>query len=167
MLELIKDIFPTEIIEMVKNADLDSLSLTHLRYRSPWNLLSEKSFRKGSVTVAGDAMHVMGPFLGQGGAAGLEDSVVLARHLAQKLNEIDKINVKPKSEVVIKMIGDAIDGYVKERRMRVVRLSAQSYFTGMLLDESSGMIMRLISIFLMLVVFRNIAGPSDYDCGKL
>ena len=29
-------------------------------------------------TVAGDAMRVMGPFLGQGGSCGLEDSVVLA-----------------------------------------------------------------------------------------
>ncbi|OVA15465.1 hypothetical protein BVC80_8411g13 [Macleaya cordata] len=31
--------FPTEIVEMVKNSDLDSLTLTNLRYRAPWDIL--------------------------------------------------------------------------------------------------------------------------------
>ncbi|GJS00078.1 monooxygenase 1 [Tanacetum coccineum] len=39
-------------------------------------------FCKERVVVAGDAMHVMGLFLGQGGSAGLEDAVVLARNMA-------------------------------------------------------------------------------------
>ena len=54
---------------MIEDSDVESLSPTHVRYRAPWNLLLGK-FRKGTVIVAGDAMHVMGPFLGQGGAAG-------------------------------------------------------------------------------------------------
>ncbi|KAL2520326.1 monooxygenase 1 [Forsythia ovata] len=76
--------FPSDVIEMIEGAEMDSLSLTHLRHRTPWDLLLT-TFRKGTVTVAGDAMHVMGPFLGQGGSAALEDAVVLARCLAQKV----------------------------------------------------------------------------------
>lgn len=77
--------FPAELIEIVKKCDLDSLTLTRIRYRTPWDILLG-NFRKGTVIVAGDAMHVMGPFLGQGGSAALEDAVVLARNLAQAMS---------------------------------------------------------------------------------
>lgn len=70
-LETIKN-FPAEKLEMVKNCDLSSLSLTHFRYRAPWDILLGR-FRKGTVTVAGGSMHVMAPFLGRGGSAGIED----------------------------------------------------------------------------------------------
>ncbi|KAK2995568.1 hypothetical protein RJ640_000044 [Escallonia rubra] len=126
-LQFLKD-FPTEITEMIDTSDPESLSLTHLRYRAPWDLLFGR-FRKGTVTVAGDAMHVMGPFLGQGGSAGLEDAVVLARSLAQKMADLDSVNCG-RTEMVSR-IGEAIDQYVKERRMRVVQLSAQTYLIGL------------------------------------
>ncbi|KAM7508144.1 hypothetical protein LguiA_018597 [Lonicera macranthoides] len=164
--ESVNSIFPTEITEMVKNTDLRTLSFTHLRYRAPWDLLFERSFRKGTVTVAGDAMHIMGPFLGQGGSAGLEDAIVLARHLAQKMNEIDQI-IDCKKDVTIKKIGCALDGYVKERRMRLVRLSMQTYLAGLLLDEDLSLMAKLISIIIMVVLFGNSFGHSKYDCGKL
>jgi 2-polyprenyl-6-methoxyphenol hydroxylase-like FAD-dependent oxidoreductase len=73
---------------MINSSEENSLSLTHIRYREPWDVLLGR-FRKGSVTVAGDAMHIMGPFLGQGGSAALEDAVVLARCLAPKLCEVN------------------------------------------------------------------------------
>nr|GEW96919.1 putative FAD/NAD(P)-binding domain protein [Tanacetum cinerariifolium] len=80
-LEFLSD-FPQDVQEMIENADANSLSFARLRYRAPWGLQTGK-FCKGRVVVAGDAMHVMGPFLGQGGSAGLEDAVVLARNMAQ------------------------------------------------------------------------------------
>ncbi|KAI3909919.1 hypothetical protein MKW98_012973 [Papaver atlanticum] len=73
------------LLEIVKKCDLDSLTLTRIRYRTPWDILLG-NFRKGTVIVAGDAMHIMGPFLGQGGSAALEDAVVLARNLAQAMS---------------------------------------------------------------------------------
>ncbi|KAF4352163.1 hypothetical protein F8388_020045 [Cannabis sativa] len=69
---------------MIRDCDhMASLSLTHLRYRPAWDVLLEK-LRKGTTTMVGDAMHVMGPFLSQGGSTVLEDGMVLARCLAQK-----------------------------------------------------------------------------------
>ncbi|KAL4559641.1 hypothetical protein LXL04_031784 [Taraxacum kok-saghyz] len=113
--------YPEELKEMIEIADANSLSFTNLRYRAPWDLLTG-TFCKGSVTVAGDAMHVMGPFLGQGGSAGLEDAVVLARNVSQM--GLDRVE-------------EAFNLYVRERRMRVVWLSLQTFFTGMLLAASS------------------------------
>ncbi|KAF5734611.1 hypothetical protein HS088_TW15G00103 [Tripterygium wilfordii] len=60
------------------------------------------SIRKGrTVTVAGDAMHVMGPFIGQGGSAAIEDAIVLARCLAGRSHSMQKV-------------GEAMDEYVRE-----------------------------------------------------
>lgn len=75
--------FPSEMLDMIKNSELSSLTLTGTKYSPPWDLLFQ-GFRKCTVTVDGDAMHVMGPFLGQGGSAALEDAVVLARCLGRQ-----------------------------------------------------------------------------------
>ncbi|CAL5413828.1 unnamed protein product [Camellia sinensis] len=157
------DGFPPEIQQMIEDSDVESLSLTRLRYRAPWDLLLG-NFRKGTVTVAGDAMHVMGPFLGQGGSAGLEDAIVLARCLYQKLSEVDQI--QSRSQMMMHKVGEAMDQYVKERRMRVVRLSMQTYLTGLLVGPSS-MLVKLASIVLMVIFFRNQNDHTRYDCGLL
>ncbi|KDO51363.1 hypothetical protein CISIN_1g048694mg, partial [Citrus sinensis] len=105
-LETIKN-FPAEKLRNGKDCDLSSLSFTHFRYRAPWDILLGR-LQKGTVTVAGDSMHVMAPFIGQGGSAGIEDAVVLARCLAR--------NTMPQYE----KIGEALDEYVKERRTRLL-----------------------------------------------
>ncbi|XP_076918673.1 monooxygenase 1-like [Bidens hawaiensis] len=142
---------PQEIQEMAKNADINSLSFTDLRYRAPWDLLIG-NFSRGTVTVAGDAMHIMGPFLGQGGSAALEDAVVLARNMATTgLNHRE--------------IGEAFNEFVRERRMRVVRLSLQVYLIGMLLDSSR--LKKTLWIILLKLLFPNQESHMDYDCGGL
>ncbi|XP_058195654.1 monooxygenase 1-like isoform X1 [Rhododendron vialii] len=162
------DGFPPEVAQLIEDSELESLSLTRLRYRAPWDLLLGK-FRKGTVTVAGDAMHVMGPFLGQGGSAALEDAIVLARCLSRKfVNPVDRV---PNSErettrmMMIREVGEAIDQYVKERRMRVVRLSMHTYLIGSLLKPSS-LLVKFACIVFMVVFFRN-ANHTRYDCGLL
>jgi len=80
---------PAEIIDIVRDSDPESLNfVTEFWYRPPWEVIFG-SFQKGTVTVAGDAMHAMGPFIGQGGSAGLEDAVVLARSLARAVDDAD------------------------------------------------------------------------------
>lgn len=161
-LESIKG-FPPEIVDMVKNSDLESLSITRLRYRAPWDIL-QGSFRKGTVTVAGDAMHVMGPFLGQGGSAGIEDAIVLARCLSQKMHEFD-ITTNGR-QVLVHKVEEALDQYVKERRMRLVRLSTQTYLNGLLL-KNPPLLVRFVCNILMMVLFSNSTAHTQYDCGHL
>ncbi|KAG5520824.1 hypothetical protein RHGRI_033406 [Rhododendron griersonianum] len=160
------DGFPTEVAQLIEDSELESLSLTRLRYRAPWDLLLGK-FRKGTVTVAGDAMHVMGPFLGQGGSAALEDAIVLARCLSRKfVNPVDRLhNSKRETMRMMHEVGEAMDQYVKERRMRVVRLSTQTYLIGSLLKPPS-LLVKFACIVFLVVLFR-IRNHTRYDCGLL
>ncbi|KAI5342452.1 hypothetical protein L3X38_010327 [Prunus dulcis] len=152
--------FPTSIIEMAKNCELDSLHLTeYLRYHAPWDILRRR-FRKGTVTLAGDAMHAMGPFLAQGGSACLEDAIVLARCLA-RTTQIHRNARGTKMQVE-----EAFDEYLKERKMRVLRLSLQMYLIGKMLDASSQFV-KFICIILLAVLFSDSHGHTRYDCGSL
>ncbi|KAI4324011.1 hypothetical protein L6164_023579 [Bauhinia variegata] len=123
-LELIKG-FPQGMVEMISNSDPDSVHSANLRYRPPHDVLL-KPFRRGTVTVAGDAMHAMYPFLGQGGSAGLEDAIVLTRFLVETFHQTDG------GQKDVKGIEMALEEYVKQRRMRPVWLTLQIYLTGLL-----------------------------------
>lgn len=143
--------FPEEVVEMIKKCDIGSLILTRLRYHAPWNILFGR-FSTDTVTVAGDAMHVMAPFLGQGGSAAIEDAIVLARCLTEHLKS-NKVQAPLKT-------------YVKQRRMRLVKLSTQTYLTGMLLEPSSA-IVHYLCLVLLLALFHDILGHTRYYCGPL
>ncbi|GKV35150.1 hypothetical protein SLEP1_g43454 [Rubroshorea leprosula] len=157
--------FPEEMLDMVRRSDPEKLTLTHIRYRAPWDILLGK-FRKGTVTVAGDAMHVMGPFVGQGGSAALEDAVVLARCLAQKLHQVDISAEGRQMRIIQNVIGEAIDQFVKERRMRLLKLSMQTYLLGSL-RQSSSSIAKFATMALMMVLFRDPNAHTQYYCGDL
>uniref|UniRef100_A0A803LRV1 FAD-binding domain-containing protein n=1 Tax=Chenopodium quinoa TaxID=63459 RepID=A0A803LRV1_CHEQI len=155
---------PKDIVEMIENTDLSTFSATRLRYRAPWDLLSG-NFRKETVTVAGDAWHVMGPFLGQGGSAALEDAVVLARCLSKKIRIAD-VNESIMHLSAQKAM-EALDDYLKERRQRVVLLSIQTYLTGLLAVEKPYFLLKFLCIILLFVFFRDLQKPQKYDCGEL
>lgn len=157
--------YPAEMIEMVKSSDPSSLNLTRIRYRSPWHLVFG-NFRRGTMTVAGDAMHMMGPFLGQGGCVALEDAVVLARNLAQAMpvglegGRIGDGELKTRTET-------ALENYVKERKPRVLKLAMQSMLVGVLICSPSR-IKRLLSLAILLVFFGGASlSYTRYDCGPL
>ncbi|XP_048492134.1 monooxygenase 1 isoform X2 [Beta vulgaris subsp. vulgaris] len=156
--------FSKDIVEMIENSDLSSLSLTRLRYRAPWNLLS-RSLRRETITVAGDAWHAMGPFLGQGGSVALEDAVVLARCLSKKICNAN-MN-RSRMHLSTQMAKDALDEYLKERRRRVVLLSTLTYLTGLLTIEDLSLLLRLLCIIIFAVVFRDRLNHTRYDCGEL
>lgn len=133
---------------MASQSELDSLHVTEqLRYRPPLELLRGR-FRRGTVTVAGDAMHSMGPFLAQGGSASLEDAVVLGSCLGRNLcGGPDPSSFRGGGEVVVEK---AFDEYVRERRLRVFWLAMETYLIGMTLDSTSA-IVKFITGFLIYV----------------
>ncbi|KAJ6817278.1 uncharacterized protein M6B38_412040 [Iris pallida] len=77
--------FPEAYLDVVRHADLSSLTWAPLMLRTPWNIVAGP-MQRGGVTVAGDAMHPMTPDLGQGGCSALEDAVVLARSIGPALS---------------------------------------------------------------------------------
>ncbi|KAF7123166.1 hypothetical protein RHSIM_Rhsim12G0000700 [Rhododendron simsii] len=155
--------FPREMVEMIEKCDVDSLTLNGTRYRAPWELLNP-TFRKGTVTVAGDAMHVMGPFLGQGGSIALEDAVVLARCLACAHRSQDNTGETTGNDST--SIELAIDEYVRQRRTRLVQVSTKTYTLGSLLETSS-VFVKLVCIIVMIVFYRDRLGHTRHDCGHL
>ncbi|KAH1032254.1 hypothetical protein J1N35_044428 [Gossypium stocksii] len=156
-LEAIKG-FLAEIVELVKNTEPNALYFTELRCRAPWDLGRAK-FRKGTVVVAGDAMHAMCPFISQGGGASLEDALVLARCLSEKLKQATEGGGK-------RLVEEALDEYVRERRMRVFWLSLQTYFIGLAQDNTSK-VKKALGIAGLILVFGDQRSHTEYDCGRL
>jgi len=143
---------PSDIIEMLRNSDPETLNVVNnIWYRPPWQV-AFGTFHKGVVTVAGDAMHVMGPFIGQGGASGLEDAVVLARSLSRAA------------------AGDysvAIKEYVRERRLRVTMPSLESFLIGTLVRPESSLVTKLACVAVLALLGSRSLRHANYDCGRL
>ncbi|CAA6667768.1 unnamed protein product [Spirodela intermedia] len=161
---------PPEASELVKESDLGSLILTQIKYRPPWELLLGTS-RRGTMTIAGDALHVMGPFIGQGGSCGLEDAVVLARNLAGAVDEGQASDHPHRHGRLLPLqrrrIEVALDGYVRERKLRVLRLSTQTYLVGLMIYHPA----KAVKLMVILVLLAFFGGTSldhvAYDCGLL
>lgn len=159
---------PAEIMDIVRDSDPDSLNfVTEFWYRPPWEVVLG-SFQKGTVTVAGDAMHAMGPFIGQGGSAGLEDAVVLARSLARAVGSGNKGKddmLDPAASE--KMVGDAIGEYIRERRTRLALLSLESFIMGALLVRSPSPVIKLACVAVLILLGSKSLRHATYDCGRL
>ncbi|XP_044970122.1 monooxygenase 1-like isoform X1 [Hordeum vulgare subsp. vulgare] len=147
--------YPEDVLDVVRSCDLSTMSLAQICYRPPWHLVFQP-FQEGTVTVAGDAMHAMGPFIGQGGSSSLEDAIVIARRLAQT-----------KSDDGAKGIEKALVSYVKERRVRILRLSVQAFLNGQLIVATSKLMKVLIRAALAVLFAGNSDRHSDFDCGSL
>ncbi|CAN6238384.1 unnamed protein product [Urochloa humidicola] len=157
---------PAEIVEVVRGSDPESLNLvTNFWYRPPWEV-ALRGFRRGAVTVAGDAMHAMGPFIGQGGSAGLEDAVVLARRLARAAAAVGGDDKPPREDEEV-VIGEAIAAYVGERRLRLTLLSLESFIMGALLVRSPSAAVRLACVAVLVLLGSKSLRHANFDCGRL
>ncbi|KAL5853982.1 hypothetical protein ACOSQ4_003784 [Xanthoceras sorbifolium] len=83
------------------------------------------------MTVAGDAMHVMGLFIGQGGSAAMEDTVVLAPCLARKM----QANINMYHDM--KGVEEGIDEYVKESIISLLKILEFSELISLILGSKS------------------------------
>jgi len=139
-------------------------------YCSPWQVLLGR-FQRGTVTVAGDAMHVMGPYIGQGGSAALEDAVVLARTLSRSVPEgvvaVVHGNGSTRSrELQEKKISAALGEYVRERRARLFMLSLESYVIGTLRMAKS-LLKKIACVAMLTLLGSESRRHANCDCGPL
>ncbi|KAK1300099.1 hypothetical protein QJS10_CPB13g01098 [Acorus calamus] len=160
-------VFPKEFIDTVKQCNLKSFYVTQIKYRAPWDLFFT-SFHNGTTTVVGDVMHAMGPFQGQGAGSSLEDVIVLARCIAKEMCEATKsVGGIGEHQELQRRIEGALDRYVKERRLRMIRYSLQTYVAWMLLVDSS-MVKKLLALAVFIVFFSGTSlSLTRYDCGRL
>ncbi|CAL5048069.1 unnamed protein product [Urochloa decumbens] len=164
VLEKLKDQCPADIIEMVCDPEKERLkTLTRVWYRPPWQMLFGR-FQMGTVVVAGDAMHAMGPFIGQAGSAALEDAVVLARSVSRALP--GGVDVVSDDREVHEKISAALGKYVRERRTRVFMLSLEAFVTGSLLTAKA-LAKYLVLVPILIILGSESRRNANYDCGRL
>ncbi|KAL6620164.1 hypothetical protein ACP70R_035303 [Stipagrostis hirtigluma subsp. patula] len=114
---------------------------------------------EGHRDGGGDAMHAMAPFIGQGGAAGLEDCVVLARSLSRAAATAATDGGSEPWE-------EAIAGYVRERRTRLALLSLETFAVGVLLRAKSP-VTKLACFAVLALLGSQSLRHTNYDCGRL
>ncbi|KAL5555770.1 hypothetical protein UlMin_038006 [Ulmus minor] len=151
---------PEQYLDIVRHADVSTLTWAPLRFRLPWKV-AFGNLSKQNVTVAGDAMHPMTPNLGQGGCAALEDAVVLGRHIGNSFLQNGRI-------IVPTEMCRAIEKYVEERKWRATWLIVGSYLRGWVQDGGSLWGLEWFRNFIFYkFIFPRIARVIYYDCGKL
>ncbi|CAA6658887.1 unnamed protein product [Spirodela intermedia] len=154
---------PPAFRDVVNHSELSTVSWAPLKFRLPWDVVVGPTHR-GSVAVAGDAMHPMTPDLGQGGCAALEDAVVLGRNIAATLH-ID-------GSVDAEKVERCLDDFVRERRWRAAGLIAGAYVSGRIQQGGSGWWESAVKFirdgaFYRYMFPRIVSSVVGYDCGPL
>lgn len=158
-----KSNLPEKIIEVIEKSEMSRLVSSPLRYRWPFDLLTG-NISKGSVTIAGDALHPMTPDLGQGGCSALEDAIVLARSLGEALHE-GKLCKTEKEEYEI--IKKSLENYAKKRKWRSFDLITTAYLVGYV-QQNDGVVMSFLrDKFLSGILAKVLLKKTEFDCGKL
>ncbi|KAM0904831.1 hypothetical protein ACQ4PT_017808 [Festuca glaucescens] len=150
---------PAEAQEVVERSEVSDASAARLRFRSPLSLLFA-SISKGNVCVAGDALHLMTPDLGQGGCSALEDGVVLARCLGEAV-------LGAEAGTEMGRIESALRKYARLRRWRSIRLVGAAYMVGFVQQSDNAIVSFLREKVLAGVLARSLLKMADYDCGTL
>ena len=160
LLEIYAKDLPPMYLDVVKHADLSTLTRAPLMFRYPWNV-AFGNLSKQNITVAGDAMHPMTPDLGQGGCSALEDAVISGRHIGTSF-------IQNRQVLVVKEMSEILGKYVEERRWRVASLIAGSYISGWVQKGGSGWGMKFLrdAVFYKFL-FPKIVKYVNRDCGKL
>lgn len=152
---------PDEIKQVFERSELENMVFAPLRFRRPWELLWG-NIAKDNVCVLGDALHPMTPDLGQGGCSALEESIVLARLLAEAFKGEGEDGVDEH-----RRIQKAMDAFARERRWRSFDLIATAYFVG-LMQQSDGAVMHFVRDKLMAKFLAGLLlEKASFDCGKL
>jgi hypothetical protein len=112
---------PAKVLDAVERSEMSDVLVAPLRYRPPGcrSCRRASAKAKGSVCVAGDALHPTTPDLAQGACMALEDAVVLARCLGDAMVGDEET------------IEEALRRYAGNRRWRSAQVIAASYVVGL------------------------------------
>ncbi|KAH9694633.1 Monooxygenase 2 [Citrus sinensis] len=156
---------PEQVKAIVENTPLDSILVSPLRYRYPWEVLWG-NISKGNVCVAGDAFHPMTPDIGQGGCAALEDGIILARCIAEASTEKPSGVTKDKAgedKEEFKRNEIGLKRYATERRWRSCELISMAYIVGYDGKIINFLREKIFSVLLGRLMMKIL----EFDCGKL
>lgn len=154
-----------EIRQVFEKTELDNMVCAPLRFRHPWEMLWG-NISKDNVCVLGDALHPMTPDIAQGGCSALEDSVVLARLLAEALKGND-LKQQNGEEYEQKGIRNALEKLARERRWRSFDLITTSYIVGFM-QQSDGVFMQFLrDKFVAKLLVGVLLKKASFDCGNL
>lgn len=156
---------PAKVKAVIEKTPLDSIISSRLQYRQPQEVLWG-NISRGSVCVAGDALHPMTPDIGQGGCAALEDGIVLARCINEALKTKQGVGEEDEEEFN-KRVEMGLKRYAKERRWRCFELISTAYLVGSI-QQSDGKILnflrdKILASFLVGLLIKK----ADFDCGNL
>ncbi|XP_073283661.1 monooxygenase 2-like isoform X2 [Primulina huaijiensis] len=126
----------SDLLDIIKSTPDDMFIRTPLVDRWLWPGISPPA-SVGNVVLVGDAWHPMTPNLGQGGCCALEDSVVLAKKLAQAL----------KSRTI--SVEEAFRSYGSERWPRIFPLTIRANLVGALLQLDNPFVCSLRNNFIL------------------
>ncbi|KAL5551384.1 hypothetical protein UlMin_001560 [Ulmus minor] len=118
--ELVKN-WQSNILNIIDQTPDDTIIRTPLVDRWLWPAISPPA-SSGRVVLVGDAWHPMTPNLGQGACCALEDSVVLARKLANAIKSGSA------------SVEDALSSYGSERWPRIFPLTIRANLVGSVLQ---------------------------------
>ncbi|KAH7848590.1 hypothetical protein Vadar_004857 [Vaccinium darrowii] len=156
---------PQQAAAVVEMTELNTIFCSPLKLRLPWNLLLG-NISKGNVCVSGDALHPMTPDIGQGGCSALEDSVVLARCLAEALLKKPTNGIQNEEEEFGR-IKKGLEKFAKERRWRSFSLISASYVVGFIQERDGKMMNFLREKFLSRFTVSSMRKMADFHCGEL
>ncbi|KAL5723997.1 hypothetical protein ACHQM5_007318 [Ranunculus cassubicifolius] len=153
--ELVRN-WPSELLEIINKTPDDTISRTPLVDRWLWPSISPSVYSNGVVLV-GDAWHPMTPNLGQGACCALEDSVVLARKLANALSTTPTA------------VEDALKSYERERWGRIFPLTIRANVVGSLLQWGNPLVcaVRNLVVIPKLVRLGPLLEHTNFDCEPL
>ncbi|BFG35177.1 hypothetical protein CerSpe_214510 [Prunus speciosa] len=142
---------------IVQHSDLSTLSWAPVVFRFPWDMVF-RNVSQGNITVAGDAMHPMIPYLGQNECLALEDAVVLGQQFGDLI-------IREKG-VLTREVAGALRRYAQQRRWRAAGVMTCSYLSSI---EGSGWLRKFLRdmVFNRLLLRRYINNVIHFDCGKL
>ncbi|MEW5319752.1 MAG: hypothetical protein WDW38_010884 [Sanguina aurantia] len=120
----------------------------------------------GCVTLAGDALHPTTPNLGQGGCMALEDSVVLARTIAQTCRGDAWTSMGGEARAAA--LSASLRSYEQERATRCLPVTVRSNLIGFAFQMDNPLVCQARNTFVKKLFSPvHFLDHTSYDCGKL